>query len=86
MYEEEQPEPAPLVSTVPIESSSPAAAVTPSSPSPRDDYHQYQQLLHRVPNRLQILLEEIQDPQDQLLDFFATSRKDRVATPLTRPY
>ncbi|KAH1177506.1 hypothetical protein KIL84_011208, partial [Mauremys mutica] len=58
--------------------------ITPSLPSPLDDYHQYQELLQRFANDLQNPLEEIQDPQHQLLNSSQPQGQIRVTLPINK--
>lgn len=65
-YEVEEIEPGLQIPMV-ILSSSPEEATTLPSPSPPNDYKQYQELLQKKVNDLQFLLEEVQDSHHWLL-------------------
>lgn len=60
----------------------PDAAVSSTLSSPPDDYRQFQELLQRMANALEIPLEEVQDSQCQLLDILHASIPERVALPI----
>lgn len=66
-----------------ISSSSPDEALMPPPPSTADDFRQFQDLVKRVADSLQIPLEEVREPQRKLLDILHSVTPSRIALPIT---
>lgn len=79
--EERKDEPDPLV-PVGILTSSPIALVVLASPFPLDNHRQFQKLLWRVVEELQISLENVQDLQHKFLDILEPVGSSCVALPV----
>lgn len=60
-------------------SSSPVEVVAPASPSPLEDYRQYQDLLRGIMDTLEIPLEEIQHLTLKLLNILHSTAPSKVA-------
>lgn len=56
--------------------------VAPASSFPLDNHRQFQKLLQRVVEELQISLEEIRDPQHKLLDILQPRGSSQAALPV----
>lgn len=67
-------------------SSSPDETVMPPPPSMADDFRQFQDLIRRVADILQILLEEVKDPQNKLPDTLQLATPSRVNLPVNEAF